>query len=164
MVWEVASSSNSIWFFLKQVWSFLICVYNHNNITLYALAYVDEILITGSSSKLIHDLMNKLNMKFSLKQLGLPRYFLGVNVHSQSDGSLLLAQTKYIHDLPNKFTMTEAKGVDPPMMSTCKLRKHGSYALSDPLFYCSTVLVLQYLTLTRLDIAFIVKKACQFMA
>lgn len=69
-------------------------IYNHNNIKLYALIYVYDILITGSSSKFIHDLINKLILKFTLKQLGAPWYFLSVEVYSQPHGSLLHKQTK----------------------------------------------------------------------
>lgn len=50
------------------------------------------------------------------------------------------------------------------MMSTCKLSKHRSDVLFDPFIYKSTVGALQYLTLTCPDIAFLVNKACQFMA
>lgn len=77
-------------------------VYNHNNITLSTLIYVYYILIAWYSSKRIHNLINKLNLKFTFKQLGAPRYFLGVEVHSQPGGSLLLSQTKYIHDFLNR--------------------------------------------------------------
>lgn len=89
-------------------------MYNHNNITLYAFVYVDDILVTGSSSTLIHELITKLNLKFALKQLGAPRYFLEVEVHKQADDSLLLTQTKYINDLLSKITMIGAKGVPTP--------------------------------------------------
>lgn len=33
-------------------------IYNHNNITLYSLVYVDDILITDSSSTLVHSLID----------------------------------------------------------------------------------------------------------
>lgn len=78
------------------------CICNNHQV------YVDDILVTGSSSTLIHELINKLNLKFALKQIVAPRYFLGVEVHKQPDGSLLLTQTKYIHDLLSKITMTRS--------------------------------------------------------
>lgn len=39
-------------------------IYSHKGVTLYALVHVDNILITGSSLILIHDLVNKLHDKF----------------------------------------------------------------------------------------------------
>lgn len=125
-------------------------MYNYNNITLYALLYVDDILITGSSSTLIHELMTQLNLKFALKRLGVPRYFLENEVLKQDDGSLLLNKAKYIHDLLFKVTTTGAKGIPTPIMSTCKLSKHDSNVMSDLFLYKSTIRAFQYLTLTQL--------------
>lgn len=60
--------------------------------------------------------------------------------------------------------MIDSKGINSPMMSTCKLSKHGTYTVSDPHLYRSIVGALQYATLTRPDIVFPVNKVCQFMA
>ena len=62
------------------------------NIILF-LVYVDSVLITRSSSFLIHQLMNKSGKEFSLKDLGKLNYFLGVEV-KYFVGSQFLSQTK----------------------------------------------------------------------
>ncbi|MCH79675.1 retrovirus-related Pol polyprotein from transposon TNT 1-94, partial [Trifolium medium] len=90
-------------------------VYNHNGVTLYVLVYVDDILLTGSSSAILHDLIGKLNAQFALKHLGKPDYFLGIEVKYLSTGSVLLTQSKYIKDLLHKANMAEAKGICTPM-------------------------------------------------
>lgn len=59
--------------------------------------------------------------------------------------------------------MCSAKGVTTPMFSHSKLTKHGYPILSYPNLYHSMVGALQYVTLTRYDITFIVNQACQFM-
>jgi histone deacetylase 1/2 len=128
------------------------------------LIYVDDILITGSSSQLISDLISKLNTHFALKQLGPVDYFLGIEVHHLPSGALLLNQTKYIRDLLCKTDMDNANPIGSPMASSCRLSKFGSDVLPDPTLYRSTVGALQYATLTRPDIAFSVNKVCQFMA
>lgn len=118
-------------------------IYNYHKVTLYARVYVDDILIISSSSKLIHELIEKLHTKFARKKLGVPQYFLGIEVHHQANVTLLLTQTKYIHDLMSKFHMMEAKGVATPMFSLCKQSKHGTDVMTDPLLYHSIVRALQ---------------------
>ena len=80
------------------------------------------------------------------------------------DGSLLLSQTKYIHELLERAGMQEAKGISTPMVSSTKLTKHGANYLADPTLYRSIVGALQYATLTRPEIAFAVNKVCQFLS
>lgn len=48
--------------------------------TIYILVYVDDIIITGNSSSLLHTIITKLNVSFSLKQLGDLDNFLGIEV------------------------------------------------------------------------------------
>lgn len=100
-------------------------VYQYNDITIYALVYVDDILVTRTSFKLVHALISKLHQQFSLKKLGKPKYFLGLKVQEKSGGAIILTQTKYIRDLLTKVNITEAKGVNTPMFSQSKLNKHG---------------------------------------
>lgn len=125
---------------------------------------MDDILKTGSSLTLIHDLITKLHDKFSLKKLGIPQYFLGLEVHYQQNGSLLLTQTKYIKYLLVKVNMRTSKGVITPMFNSRKLSKHGIDVLRDSFLYRPTVVELHYVTLTILGIGFYVNKSCQYMS
>lgn len=68
-------------------------VYNHQGVTLYALVYVYDILIIGTTLTLVHDLITKLHVKFSLKQLRIPKYFIGIEVNYYKNGSILLDLT-----------------------------------------------------------------------
>jgi len=60
--------------------------------------------------------------------------------------------------------MAEAHFISSPMVSNYKLSKFGVDLFSDPTLYHSMVGVLQYATLTRPEISFVVNKVCQFMA
>jgi histone deacetylase 1/2 len=131
---------------------------------MYMLVYVDDIIITGSSTTLVQNLVNKLDSVFSLKQLGDLDYFLGIEVQQLSDNSLLLSQGKYIRDLLTKTNMLECKPIATPMMSSCKLSKVGSDNVTDATLYRSVVGSLQYATITRPEISFAVNKVCQFMS
>ena len=74
------------------------------NSTLIVPVYVDDIIITGSSSNMVCDLIEKLNIAFALRDLGNLSYFLGIVV-SYDQGSMHLNQTKYISDLLHKTYM-----------------------------------------------------------
>ena len=112
---------------------------------------------------MVEKLIQQLNASFSLKQLGSLDYFLGIEVHSLSSEALLMTQSKYIRDLLNRTNMLEAKPISSPMVSSCKLSKHGSDLLQDASFYRSAVGALQYVTITHPELSFAVIKVCQFM-
>ena len=127
---------------------------------MYVLIYVDDIIITGSSSAKIKQLISDLSKAFALKELGDLNYFLGIEVHTLPDGSLHMSQSKYVRDLLVKANMWDAKSLPTPMVSNLKLSKHGSSYLSDPTLYRSIVGALQYVTITRPELAFSVSKVC----
>nr|KYP32712.1 hypothetical protein KK1_046526 [Cajanus cajan] len=74
-----------------------------------------------------------------------------------------MTQSKYIRDLLHKTRMAEAHSISYPMISNCKLSKFGANLFSDPILYHLVVGALQYVTLTRPEIKFVVKKVCQFI-
>ncbi|RVW93124.1 Retrovirus-related Pol polyprotein from transposon RE1 [Vitis vinifera] len=101
--------------------------------------------------------------KFALRDLGPLSYFLGIQ--AQQLGSVLhLNQHKYIADLLNRTQMETSKPAPTPGRLGRTLSQSDGVSLSDPSEYRRTVGALQYVTLTRPDIAFAVNKACQFMA
>lgn len=55
-------------------------ILNSTYYTVYLLVYVDDIIITGNCPTFIQQLTDKLNSKFSLKQLGKLDCFLGIEV------------------------------------------------------------------------------------
>lgn len=72
-------------------------------------------------------------------------------------------QSKYIDDLLFKLQMINVK----PALLPCVIGKHLSIQEGTPMeilfLYRSTIGVLQYLTYTRLDIAYMVKHLSQFL-
>lgn len=130
---------------------------------IYALAYVDDIIFTGTSHTKISEVIAALNKEFSLKDLGDLSYFLGIEVHKLQSGALFLSQAKYLRDVLKKAGMSHAKGVSTPMVSNIKLFKDGPHRFDNAELYRSIVGALQYATITRPEISFSVNKVCQFM-
>ena len=64
----------------------------------YLLVYVDDILLTGSNSELLHRLITLLSSEFKLQDLGTVHYFLGIKVITISI-DILLSQQKYAIDI-----------------------------------------------------------------
>lgn len=58
------------------------------------LVYVDDLLLTGTSSEMINEVKTILHQHFRMKDLGKLRYFLGIEV-MQSKNGVLLNQRKY---------------------------------------------------------------------
>ncbi|XP_020959224.1 uncharacterized protein LOC110263007 [Arachis ipaensis] len=135
---------------------------NNSDVT-YMLIYVDDIIVTGFNSMAIDSLIKQLNCIFSLKDLGLFHFFLGLEAHYLPYQTLLLTQTKYAKDLIHRAGMGNSNPMPTPMMTSLKLRKSDSNPYEDPKGYRSIVGALQYLTITQLDLAFAVNKVSQFM-
>lgn len=136
--------------------------YTTQGIYLFILIYVDDIIITGNSDDNIQRLMDNLSRRFSLKDLGELSYFLGIEVLRTQQG-IHLSQRKYIGDLLYRENMTNAKPVPTPMSASTSLSVRDGEPLDNPAAYRTLVGSLQYLLLTRPDIAFAVNKLSQFM-
>uniref|UniRef100_A0A2N9HY12 Reverse transcriptase Ty1/copia-type domain-containing protein n=1 Tax=Fagus sylvatica TaxID=28930 RepID=A0A2N9HY12_FAGSY len=137
-------------------------IYKTTSLTMFILIYVDDIIITASQPESIDDLLLSLTHEFAVKDLGNLNFFLGIEVLSNPHG-IILSQHRYIIDLLHRTKMSEAKPITTPMASTSSLSAFEGELFPDLTLYRSTVGALQYLALTRPDIAFTVNKLSQFM-
>jgi histone deacetylase 1/2 len=99
-------------------------------ISFYLLVYVDDILLTGSNSVMLHHLIQLLSSEFKLPDLGVVHYFLGIVVQSTGMG-LMLRQHKYILDILTRVDMTSCKPVDTPV-SPSKVTLLPDHSFYDP--------------------------------
>lgn len=118
--------------------------------------------MTGSSPQLIQQPLKNLANQFSIKGPEPLHYFLGVEVIRTPTG-LHLMQRKYTKDLLDQHDMLQAKHVSTPMASSPKLTLHYGTSLSDGTKFRTLLGQLQYLSLTRPDIAYAVNHLSQFM-
>ncbi|KAA3460577.1 Retrovirus-related Pol polyprotein from transposon TNT 1-94 [Gossypium australe] len=143
----------------------LVCKLNKTLYRNYLLlmAYVDDIVITSSSSRDIDNVVHQLHHKFALKDMGRLNFFLGITVQ-HTPQELFLNQKKYITKILHKIEMTGAAATPTPMMSTPKLVTFDSSPLfADGHLYHSIVGMLQYMCITRPDLSFCVNKLSQYM-
>jgi histone deacetylase 1/2 len=127
----------------------------------YLLLYVDDIVLTGSSPAMLQRVVDRLRAEFAVKEMGELHFFLGIDVKRTPDG-FFLSQERYIDDLLDRAGMSSCHPVATPVDAKGKLSADGD-AIADAKSYRSLVGALQYLTVTRPDIAFAVQQTCLFM-
>ncbi|KAH9685170.1 retrovirus-related pol polyprotein from transposon RE1 [Citrus sinensis] len=137
-------------------------IYNTNSTVIYFLVYVDDLLVTGNSKVAIVALIAALSRRFSIKDLGDLHFFLGIEVIPTPTG-LFLSQQKYIRDLLARTKMEGVKDYVTPMSTSIQLLHHDGSPSADATLYRSVIGGLQYLALTRPDIAYPVNKLAQYM-
>jgi hypothetical protein len=130
--------------------------------TAYLLLYVDDIVLTASSSTLLERVQQRLFAEFSMKDLGALHYFLGISVERSPSG-FFLSQKKYAEELLDRANMVHCRSVSTPVDTHSKLPADGGAPVAAPSEYRSTVGALQYLTMTRPDMAYAVQQACLHM-
>jgi histone deacetylase 1/2 len=134
-------------------------------VTIFLLVYVDDIIVLSSSALAIPRLIAQLSSTFSVKDLGVLHYFLGIEVSFPSPGNLVLRQRKYALELLARAGMLKCSPVTTPMSSSERLCSADGDVLSseEATKYRSLVGGLQYLTWTRPDLSFVVNKVCQYL-
>jgi hypothetical protein len=125
--------------------------------------YVDDLIITGNSEKLIDGIKAQMSQVFEMKDLGELHYCLGLEVW-RNVGQTFVTQGKYVRELLRKFRMDQCKVVSVPMQQNLKLHLDDGSNEVDGTLYRQLVGSLNYLTTTRPDIAYSVSVLSQFMA
>lgn len=125
--------------------SLFICHSSHGLLVL--LLYVDDMLLTGSSSDLVTSFIQLLSSEFSMNDLGPVHHFLGVEISFTADG-LHLCQSHYARTILERSDMLHCKPMPTPLAVKNKLAT-DVVPLVDPSYFRGIVGALQYLTLTR---------------
>lgn len=89
--------------------------------------YVDDLLVAAQNTELIDSVKNDLMKHFRIKELGLAKYVLGMEINQDSrTKTISIKQTQYIDDVTNRFNQAEAKPVSNPCDSSWKLSHEDS--------------------------------------
>lgn len=124
--------------------------------------YVDDLLITGNDIDEINKFKKSMLQVFEMTDLGLMKYFLGMELHQLDDG-IFLSQKKYANDVLKKFKLESCKSVSTPLAVNEKLSKSDGDAKADVTQYRSLIGCLLYLTATRPDLMFSASLLSRFM-
>jgi histone deacetylase 1/2 len=137
-------------------------VYRQGSDVAYLLLYIDDIILTACSTVLLRQLTDRLRAEFSIKDLGPLHYFLGVEVVRRADG-FFLHQHKYVHELLERTGMLNCNPASTPLDTKAKLSTGDGSPAPDASHYRSIVGALQYLTLTRTELQYVVQQVCLHM-
>ncbi|KAG7553171.1 Reverse transcriptase RNA-dependent DNA polymerase [Arabidopsis thaliana x Arabidopsis arenosa] len=133
-----------------------------DGIQLYILVYVDDLAIMGNDHAAIERFKDYLSSCFHMKDLGVLKYFLGIEIARNTEG-IYLTQRKYTLDIISETGLMGAKPVNFPLDQNHKLAVSKSELLQDPERYRRLVGRLIYLAVTRPDLAYCVHILSQFM-
>ncbi|KAF5448409.1 hypothetical protein F2P56_028947 [Juglans regia] len=117
------------------------------------LVYVDDVLLASDSLIEIQLLKDFLHDKFTIKDLGELKYFLGLEV-TRSKNGISICQRKYDLDILQDTEILAAKPAAFSMESNLKLTGTDSALYDEPSAYRRMIGRLLYLTITRPDLAY----------
>jgi hypothetical protein len=126
--------------------------------------YVDDILIFGSSLKVIEEVKEFLSNNFEMKDLGETDIILNIKLLREGDGGVTLLQSHYVEKVRTRFGFSDCEPAPTPYDSIVLLRKNWRIA-RDQLKYSQIIGLLIYLaSATRSDISFVVYKLSRFVS
>jgi hypothetical protein len=124
--------------------------------------YVDDLIICGPNSLKITEFKDQMKNTFSMSDLGLLSYYLGMEV-KQEKNHITICQKAYAAKIVEMCNMTRCNPVDTPMEQGVKLSTAKPGTELDATRYRSVIGSLRYLVNTRPDIAYAVGIASRFM-
>nr|GEV07621.1 ribonuclease H-like domain-containing protein [Tanacetum cinerariifolium] len=136
-------------------------IYKQGDDIAFLLLYVDDIVLTASSDRLLQQIIASLHREFSMTDLGALNYFLGISVTRDSSG-MFLSHCKYAMEILERGHMVCCNPSRTPVDTESKLGDGGT-SVVDPTLYRSLAGSLQYLTFTRPDITYVVQQVCLYM-
>ncbi|CAH9129165.1 unnamed protein product [Cuscuta epithymum] len=138
-------------------------IFRQGTIYTFVLIYVDDVLLAGNDTTHISSVKNYLDKKFSIKDLGKLKYFLGIEVARSPEG-FVLSQRKYTLDILEESGLLAGRPSSFPMEQNLKLRPNDGSKPVDAHSYRRLIGRLLYLTVTRPDIVYSVSQLSQFLS
>ena len=127
------------------------------------LVYIDDIIITSPSQSVLDSLKTFLRNQFKLKDLGSLKYFLGLEIARSIVGIVFSQRHCTLHFLEDTGFLV-CKPASAPIDAKLRLTASDGELLYDISSYRRLIGRLLYLTLSCLDISFVVHQLSQYVA
>jgi len=125
--------------------------------------YVDDLLVTGSSSICINQLKEDLKREFEMTDLGALSYFLGLEFAYDRRG-IIMHHRKYILEVLKKFNMLDCNPAATPTELSLKLIQDETEASMDETLYRQMIGSLRYICHSRPEITYSVRIVSRFLS
>nr|GEX71995.1 ribonuclease H-like domain-containing protein [Tanacetum cinerariifolium] len=106
--------------FVQRKYDYSLYLKHTKEVFVALLVYVDDFVTTGNSLDEIEKFKVYLKSKFMIKDLGVMKYFLGIEVLDNANG-ICMTQRKYCLELIHEFGLLAAKHVTTPLPKNCVL-------------------------------------------
>jgi hypothetical protein len=138
---------------------------NPNGEKTYIALYVDDFLITSENEDDLKTIKRRLSETYEMKDLGVAKRFLGMQIEYGDDGSIKIHQEDYLRKLLTRHGMKDCNPVTTPMDTSVKLlATTDSDALADEKEYASIVGGIMFAAVvTRPDIMCAASTLSQFL-
>ena len=130
---------------------------------MFVLIYVDDVLVTGSSSKLISRTKDSLKARFDMTDSGKCAFVLGIELCDGPDGSVTMCQRRYVDDILKRFEMDECKAAISPADASSRFVSSNATTKIKAPFREAVGALMHLTTATRPDIAYAVSDVSRFM-
>uniref|UniRef100_A0AAV1VJD8 Reverse transcriptase Ty1/copia-type domain-containing protein n=2 Tax=Peronospora matthiolae TaxID=2874970 RepID=A0AAV1VJD8_9STRA len=135
----------------------------HDGECVLLLVYVDDVLVTGSSTELIMRTKSDLKARFEMTDSGKCAFVLGIELVDNDSGSVTMCQRRYVEDVLKRFGMSDCKAVTSPTDISSRLIPSTAATKIDAPFRKAVGALMHLMTATRPDIAFAVSYVTRFM-
>jgi hypothetical protein len=136
--------------------------YDYEGELIIVSIYVNDIVYTGSSERMLTKFKREMMQRYEMSDLGLLHHFLGMGI-LQTDQGIFIHQGKNAKSLLMKFGLEDCKPISIPLQTGEKLKKVDGSELVDEELYRKIVGSLLYLTSTRPDLMYDASLLSRFM-
>src|SRR5271169_1504954 len=94
---------------------------NKKGLKTYIALYVDDFLISSEDNDDLVEIKRRLSERYEMKDRGIARKFLGIQIEYGGDGSIKIHQEDYLRDILARHGMSDCNPIATPLDTSVKL-------------------------------------------